>query len=114
MRLAYVVCGIGVSVVFGSQASASGLVMSTAPGGRAGAALGPLRTLSVEARLGPGGAELTERRGYALATDAAAGGVATVTYYASGGGVQAVNIAGQPVTVRTLSATDADVVRQRL
>src|SRR6185503_5589583 len=111
MRLAYVAYGLGLSALLCAEVRASGLVMPTASAGSAGAGLGPLRTLSIEARLGPGGAEITERRGYALAPDT---GTVPVTFYGSAGGTQSVTIGGKAAIVTTFAPADADAVRRRL
>ncbi len=99
-------------------AHATGLALP-APEGSTGAPtlLGPLQSLSVEAKLSGAGVELTEVRKYALTLYA--GKTVTATFHSSVLGAATtdapvVNVAGQPVTGAMLGPDDADGVRRRL
>jgi MYXO-CTERM domain-containing protein len=97
---------------------ASGLALP-APEGSTGAPtlLGPLQSLSVEAKLSGAGVELTEVRKYALTLYA--GKTVTATFHSSVLGAAttdapAISMAGQPVAGAMLGPDDADGVRRRL
>jgi Ca-activated chloride channel family protein len=121
-RLA-VVAALGPLCWFAPDVGATGLVMSAAPPGDAGAparppataVLGALRAWTVDARLGPATADVTERRTYAL-VPATAGGTATVTFYQSVVGPDAptILVGARALTGTTLAPAAADAVRRRL
>jgi MYXO-CTERM domain-containing protein len=111
---------LGVLAVLSRNAGATGLVMPTPPAGndapaRPPLSLGALRTLTVDAQLGPSSADITERRTYAL-DPSYAGGSATLTFYQSvvGSGAPTITVGDRTLTGTTLAPDAADAVRRRL
>src|SRR5262245_28628228 len=80
--------------------------------------LGRLDALTVDVKLGPSTAEITQRRSYTI-TRLYTGGPARLTFYDSvtgpdGGAQPSITINGLPASGATLAPADADAARRRL
>ena len=116
MRLTIALALVPLAVaVIHEDARATGLRASLSP---ADGSLGRLDSLSVDVRLGPTAAEITQQRSYTL-TSMSAGSTVELTFYDSvtgpaGTAPPAITINGLPATGTTLAVTDADAARRQL
>ena len=116
MRLTIALALVPLAVaVMQADARATGLSASLSP---SDGSLGRLDSLSVDVRLGPSTAEITQQRSYAL-NSMYAGAPVELTFYDSvtgpaGTAPPAITINGLPVTGTTLAVADADAARRRL
>ena len=116
MRLTIALAFVPLAVaVIHTDARATGLSASLSP---SDGSLGRLDSLSVDVRLGPTAAEITQQRSYTL-NSMYAGSPVELTFYDSvtgpaGTAPPAITINGQPAAGTTLEVTDADAARRRL
>ena len=118
MRPAALTAAFASLALLPAAARATALAMPTPTDSGPPTTLGALATLSVDARLTPAGADVTERRTYSLTT-LYTGRPTMLTFYHSlpaqaGAPEPRVVIGGQVATGRTLAAAEADAVRRRL
>ena len=116
MRLTIALAFVPLAVaVIHADARATGLRASLSP---ADGSLGRLDSLSVDVRIGPTAAEITQQRVYTLSSTYA-GAPVELTFYDSVTGPAdtappVISINGQPASGTTLAVTDADAARRQL
>ena len=116
MRLTIALAFVPLAVaVIHADARATGLRASLSP---SDGSLGRLDSLSVDVRLGPTAAEITQQRSYTL-NSMYAGATVELTFYDSvagpaGTAAPAITINGLPATGTTLAVADADAARRQL